>query len=335
MEDSIKILKHTGKVLIVLKLKDFLKPADWENLLSGRMSADMSDAVRAELKQKGVDLENFYQEIEMNSRFVNTHPDNSRYAMELHSHNFYEILYIRRGNVQYLLGTNRYGVQPGDVIFIPPQVSHRALLANRENEPYERYVLWLSREFVAMLRSVWPGLRLNGDRCRLLRMSAEHRDSIGRLFHRGISFAAEGRPGSELEVMGNTFQLLVQLERLFSDDEITPPEREKRELLDDIVEYIELHLAGKITLEGTARHFLVSRSTVSHAFQQRLNVSFYRFVTQRRLLAARERILAGDAMNSIAEQVGFSDYSAFYRAFKQEYGIAPRDYAKLRGGREA
>lgn len=328
MEGSIKIFKRAGRFLNVLKLKELTR------IMSGHMPNEMTDAMRKELEQKGFNLQNFYQEIEMNSRFVNTHPDSSRYAMELHSHLFYEILYIRRGNIQYLLGTNRYRVHPGDVIFIPPQVSHRAVLTEGENEPYERYVLWLSREFVAMLRSIWPGLRLNGDGCRLLRMSGEERDSVGGLFQRGISIAAEGRPGGELEVMGNTIQLLVQLERLFSNDEITPPEREKRELLDDVVEYIERHLAEKITLESTARHFLVSRSTVGHVFQQKLDVSFYRFVTQRRLLAARERILAGDTMNSIAEQVGFSDYSAFYRAFRQEYGISPRDYAKLRGERE-
>lgn len=311
-----------------------MKLKELEKYLSGRAEQKTTEAFWAELGKKGIDMQNIYQEIEMNSRFVNTHPDNGQNAMALHSHAFYEVLYIRRGNIQYLLGTNRYSVHPGDVIFVPPQVSHRAMLTGQGNEPYERYVLWLSREFVAMLRNIWPGLRLNGDRCRLLRMSGEDRDSVGGLFQRGISIAAEGRPGGELEVIGNTIQLLVQLDRLFSDDEITPPEREKRELLDDVVEYIERHLAEKITLEGTARHFLVSRSTVSHAFQQKLDVSFYRFVTQRRLLAARERILAGDSMNSIAEQVGFSDYSAFYRAFKQEYGIAPRDYAKLRGEQE-
>ena len=311
-----------------------LKLTELKKLVSGRTTDELTEAMWEALARKGIHVETVYQEIEMNSRFVNTHPDSSRLAMDLHSHDFYEILYIRRGNIQYLLGTDRYSVHPGDVIFIPPQVSHRPMLAERGDEPYERYVLWLSREFVAMLRGVWPGLRLNGDRYRLLRMSAEHRDSVGGLFQRGVLFAAEDRPGSELEVMGNTLQLLVSLERLFADDKITPPEREKRELLDDVVEYIERHLAEKITLEGTARHFLVSRSTVSHAFQQRLDVSFYRFVTQRRLLAARERILAGDPMGSIAEQVGFSDYSAFYRAFKQEYGIAPRDYARLCGERE-
>ena len=28
-------------------------------------------------------------------------------------------------------------------------------------------------------------------------------------------------------------------------------------------------------------------------------------------------------------QTGFGDYSGFYRAFKQEYGISPRQYRKL------
>ena len=34
-------------------------------------------------------------------------------------------------------------------------------------------------------------------------------------------------------------------------------------------------------------------------------------------------------VGDVAEQVGFTDYSSFYRAFKQEYGISPRQYRKL------
>ena len=33
--------------------------------------------------------------------------------------------------------------------------------------------------------------------------------------------------------------------------------------------------------------------------------------------------------------VGFSDYSSFYRAFKQEYGISPRQYKKLQESPES
>ena len=39
-------------------------------------------------------------------------------------------------------------------------------------------------------------------------------------------------------------------------------------------------------------------------------------------------------LEQVGEQVGFSDYSSFYRAFKQEYGISPRQYRKLQEGTE-
>ena len=36
-----------------------------------------------------------------------------------------------------------------------------------------------------------------------------------------------------------------------------------------------------------------------------------------------------DNLDEISHQVGFADYSTFYRAFKKEYGINPRQYRKL------
>ena len=89
--------------------------------------------------------------------------------------------------------------------------------------------------------------------------------------------------------------------------------------------YVEDHLAGHITLDDTARQFHVSASTVSQLFRKRMGVSYYRFVTQRRLIAAKTLIKEGTAL----ESVGFSDYSGFYRAFKQEYGISPTRFKTL------
>lgn len=313
-----------------MKLSDFHQVYPLTSPIRG--DGQPSEELERYMQEHHIDLLHLHQELEMDSHYVQTHQDRSISAMGLHSHTFFEILYVRRGSVQYLLGTERYQLHPGDIIFVPPKVSHRALLAGAEL--YERYVVWLSPEFMALLRAIWPDLRLNDDRCRLLRPNAENGEPLRRAFQHGVSAAEEAGPGWELEVMGNTIQLLVQLERAFRDTRLISPERAQRELLDDIVEYIEHHLADKITLEGTARHFLVSRSTVSHTFQQRMEVSFYRFVTQRRLIAAKNHILAGESMNSIAEQVGFGDYSSFYRAFKQEYNISPRDYARLCAGHE-
>lgn len=96
--------------------------------------------------------------------------------------------------------------------------------------------------------------------------------------------------------------------------------------------YVDTHLAEKITLEDIARKFLVSQSTISQTFRQKMGISFYRYVTQRRLIAAKTEILAGCQLESLYETVGFSDYSTFYRAFRREYGISPSQYRKLQAG---
>lgn len=60
-------------------------------------------------------------------------------------------------------------------------------------------------------------------------------------------------------------------------------------------------------------------------------MSFYRYVTQRRLDLARQLMLACNDLGTVAENAGFCDYSAFFRAFKQEYGLSPSEYRKIHG----
>ena len=78
-----------------------------------------------------------------------------------------------------------------------------------------------------------------------------------------------------------------------------------------------------------ARKFYVSSSTLSHLFKQKMGISIYHYVTQRRLISAKNLISKGMALEQVATRVGFSDYSAFYRVFRQEYGISPRQYRNL------
>jgi AraC-like DNA-binding protein len=46
----------------------------------------------------------------------------------------------------------------------------------------------------------------------------------------------------------------------------------------------------------------------------------------RRLLQARELMSAGEPPGEVYQLCGFGDYANFYRAFKGEYGISPREF---------
>lgn len=82
-----------------------------------------------------------YQEMEMDSKYLDVHEDISylKDSVSLHSHIFYEILFCRSGNIQYLIGDMRYQLQQNDIIFVPPggqsqtnlrRTTHGAVSAN-------------------------------------------------------------------------------------------------------------------------------------------------------------------------------------------------------------
>lgn len=290
-------------------------------------------SVHDELLNHGIDFSNIYQELEMSSRFVDAHMDISfgDIPVNLHSHSYYEIVYVlSNSGAQYLVGSNRYLLQRGDVIFVPPGIGHKPLFPSELAEPYKRIVLWVSTDFIEGIKHIYPDYQPKfRERVFLLRTVGTPWESIGTYFHKGLKEAQEKKKGWQFALCGNTMQLLTVCLRALSEPATYPLKSEKPELLDDVVSYIESHLHEKITLAETAARFYVSESTIGQTFQKKMHVSFHHYVTQRRLIAAKSMIIKEHNLDILSEKVGFTDYSTFYRAFKKEFGISPKEYRKL------
>ena len=298
--------------------------------MAGIVPEEREAAMQKLLCSMGIEPGSLYQELEMESRYVDTHQDSSfsNALVSLHSHSFFEILCCKNTcGAEYMVGSNRYRLQKGDIILIPPGISHRPLLPESMAEPYKRDVLWLSPEFLHMLRNYFPQDDLYQiTETHLLRTAGTKWEFLGEKFQQGVAEAERKEAGWEVSVVANTMQLMVQLRRAVSDRSAGRMKAEQPELLDRVMAYIEKHLSEKISLSDVARQFYVSESTVSQLFRKRMGVSFYRCVTQRRLIAAKSLILEGVILELVAVQTGFSDYSSFYRAFKGEFGISPRQF---------
>lgn len=302
--------------------------------MTGMHPADAQQEMHQRMLALGLDPNTFYQELEMTSRFVDTHQDISfsNDHMQLHSHVFYELLYCCSScGVEYLVGSERYRLQRGDIVFVPPGISHRPLLPEQMTDPYKRYVLWLSQEFMEYYSRLFPHeIAPRQSSVRILRTGGTEWERLGELFRSGVQEAERQEDSWEAAVAGNTITLLTQLKRATEDRTAPAPRAEKPELLDKIMAFVEAHHGSEITIGDLAKRFFVSSSTVSHLFKQKMGVSFYRYVTQRRLIAAKTGIEQGMLLEDAARNAGFGDYSGFYRAFRQEYGISPRQYRMIR-----
>ena len=254
-------------------------------------------------------------------------------AVLIHSHNFYELIFCIKGEIQYLLDNKRFRIQAGDIILIPPGTVHQPLFPQPLTETYDRYVLWIDLPFWETCFASQPDMNFAFEQCKkrnsyLLRSP--------RPTWTGLFVAAniinneftKKELGWEINVKAMTISLMTHINRTYYYQDISVPDAEKSNLMDDICYYIVSNLREKLTLESVSQHFLVSKSTVSHMFTNQFHVSFYQWIIHQRLIAAKNGILSGVPLQQIWENCGFGDYSSFYRVFKKEFGVSPKEFKK-------
>ena len=81
--------------------------------------------------------------------------DRSLDKVKLHSHNYYEFYFFLEGNVKMQIGESIYNLKYGDIILIPPNIPHRAII-HKQNVPYRRFVFWISQDYCEHLSTFSP-----------------------------------------------------------------------------------------------------------------------------------------------------------------------------------
>lgn len=285
--------------------------------------------VREILAENGIDPLTLYQKVEMSSRFVDAHMDINYAgdAVGVHNHSFHELVYCISGGVEYLIGAEQYHLSRGDILSIPAGISHAPLIPENLAEPYRRYVLWLSPEFTQLVTTMFLGDSLpTAAQAFVFHTPGTPWEHLGEYFRRCVQECEQKHFRWDAAVFGIATELSVQIARFWHNDQHA--DAGKPELLDRIMSYVEGHLSEKITAADISARFWVSQSTISQLFRKKMGVSFYRYVTQRRLNESKVLIQSGVPMEQVSISVGFQDYSTFYRAFKAEYGISPAQYRK-------
>ena len=96
-------------------------------------------------------------------------------------------------------------------------------------------------------------------------------------------------------------------------------------LVSQVLRLIDEHYSEELSLESIAANFFVSKYHLSHEFSRAVGTSVYRYIMIKRLLMARQLLLGGMSPSEVYGRCGFKDYTNFYRAFKAEYGVSPRE----------
>ena len=260
------------------------------------------------------------------------HYQEPRPEVEVHHHDFYEVYYLLGGKVEYWVDGRIIRMQPGDLLLINPLELHRPVIGE-ESRVYERIVIWINKEYLEQMQCDGIGLSSCFDtsvpnHTHLIRLSAAERSAMTARLGELVREFYNRDFGGELCAYGLFLQFMVQLNRLARRAERKQEETQQpSELIQKALRYIGENLNSQITLESVAAQFYISKYYLSHAFTKEVGVSIYRYIMMRRLMMARQLLLAGEPAGQVCRSCGFSDYTSFYRAFKSEYGVSPRAFS--------
>jgi len=92
-------------------------------------------------------------------------------------------------------------------------------------------------------------------------------------------------------------------------------------------DYINENYMKDINLDQLAASAYLSKFYYMHMFKEFFSVSPIKYQSNIRLQKAKELLLSTDlSIAEISEKVGYNDYSAFLRAFKNKENVSPKKY---------
>ena len=237
-------------------------------------------------------------------------------GLGFHWHNYYQLVYVRRGSGILIIGDTTYSLSNTDAILIRPNEPH-AFDTSERMETYEvKFVfsggsedslLWGPRYFC---RDTAGGIRQA-----LQQMEAE---------------SERADPFSRSLVTLSFARILLLMHRELAETGTVSresPQQSADVLLEKINSYIDRNLERRFTVKDMATHFYTEYTHFSRVFSANYGVRLQQYINRRRIDRARELLTSTSLpVAEIAVKCGFENLSNLERNFKRAEGISPTQF---------
>ena len=243
---------------------------------------------------------------------------------ERHCHDYFEILYVVRGNGKYVVEGVEYPLKPQTLLLTRPYEFH--YVCPDEGCEYERYVFHFklsalvdSAAFLSILKS--GSAAGHGVYFPCESLSDTVRSVFSELDVTCEMFSASSHRAAREETMmrANLTRLLFFLSQ--AKPETVPSDDET--VVTRIIDYVNRNLTQELSLDALAQQFFVSKYYLCHAFRRQTGVSVFTYINTKRIAMAQQLLASGEPATSVAYAVGYGNYSSFYRAFCKQTGHPP------------
>ncbi len=262
----------------------------------------------------------------------------------IHRHEYMQINYVMQGKARHVINHRSFDIYKGDIFVIPPYVPH--MIVAEDKPGVEMFEFEFEPQFVNQNTNdientssfldfayIEPFLVTENLVQPRLNLAGKVQIDVESLLNE-VSWEYQTRePGFLLMIRSLLLRLLVITGRVFSSELQHADNRSifdhHREAILGALRYIDEHITENLSIDETAKRFMLSPSYFSYLFKSITASTFVTYVNRLRISRAQLLLRTTDRkILDISCAVGFNNINHFNRLFRQYLGQSPGAYRK-------
>lgn len=242
----------------------------------------------------------------------------------------YELLFVKEGDMQLLYNDKTFEIKKGDIVFIRPGIHHKFLCGNKGlNQPHIHFDLFYTSKSEQRKICFKNFQNLTDSEKSLLQkddfnsfpknpiLKIENKDEFLKLFFAVLE---------SKNLLEQKSLFLKILDIIITDNfpEILKFNSRSLDICQNIKHLIDQGQCYKMDLSQIANQFGHDKYYLEKKFKNSFGIGIIAYRNQRRMEYAK-KLLEFKSVTEVAEEIGFDSIYAFSRAFKNYYGVSPKN----------
>ncbi len=255
--------------------------------------------------------------------------DEQRKVFDYHYHDFNKIMIFLRGDMNYFIEGRNYLLKPYDIVLVNAGEIHKPSFLT--DSTYERIIIYVSPGFIGTYKEKDYDLNYCFDRAKkehsnVLRIPSIDKSKLYQVCKELEHSVHDNEFAKELYQKILFLEFMIQLNRTAISNHINYMDSDMaNSKLLEILDYINVNLSEDITIDNLSARFYLSRYYLMHFFKEETGYTIGKYITEKRLLLAKNLVHNGSSLTEACYKSGFKNYSTFSRAFKKAFKTMPKN----------
>lgn len=236
-----------------------------------------------------------------------------------HYHPHYEMIFVESGNFRCESNTKIIISDRPSIIIHRPYCLHRLYADN--SLLYRREIISISRYALMRFQSDLVDMSLFAKASVMVAYPNDYELSELRILCGLLHNATENGYDLVKASLYSAAVLHITIEILKNgrgDSFVT-----EQSYIQDALQYVGENPSEELTVQGLADKFGVGKTKFAYDFKKLTGKSFKKYLTDMRMILARELLKSGHSIIATSFETGYSSESHFIKAFREYYGITP------------